>query len=226
MSPASNLCLELTPHKGRSRNALLTPAIPDWFGGIDIYLFDQLQKDRFTPDMRVLDAGCGTGRNLVYFLRSGYEVFGVDRDATAVTCVRELLGDLSPSTPCGNFHVADIQALPFRAAEFDIVVCNAVLHFAVDESAFDTMCSELMRVLRPNAFFFARLASDIGIEQRVVSRGARRFSLPDGSERFLVNEALLLDTTAQLGGELFEPIKTVNVQGLRCMTTWCVRKTV
>ena len=58
----------------------MTPSInlQAWFGGIDIYLFDQLLKGRFVPGMRILDAGCGSGRNLVYFLRSGYEVFAVD----------------------------------------------------------------------------------------------------------------------------------------------------
>ena len=50
------------------------------FGQIDIYLFDQLLRGRIALGMRVLDAGCGAGRNLVYFLREGYEVFGVDLD--------------------------------------------------------------------------------------------------------------------------------------------------
>ncbi len=126
--------------------------------------------------------------------------------------------------PARNFQVADIQKLPFSDEAFDVIVCNAVLHFAEDEKHFDVMCHELMRVLRPNAFLFTRLASDIGIEDRVVSRGGRRFTLPDGTDRFLVDERMLLDMTAKLGGELFEPIKTVNVQSQRCMTTWCIRK--
>ena len=50
------------------------------FGPIDIYLFDQILRGRIARGMRVLDAGCGSGRNLVYLLREGYEVFGVDAD--------------------------------------------------------------------------------------------------------------------------------------------------
>ena len=146
-------------------------SIAEQFGGIDVYLFDQLQKNRFTPSMRILDAGCGSGRNLVFFLRSGYEVFGVDHDPSAIARVITMAGDLSPHLPAKNFQVADIQTLPFSDEAFDVIVCNAVLHFAEDERTFDLMCHELMRVLRPNAFLFTRLASDIGIEDRVVSRG-------------------------------------------------------
>ncbi len=69
-----------------------------------------------------------------------------------------------------------------------------------------------------------RLASDIGIENLVIDAGNRRYFLPDGSERFLVNEQMLLHYTNKLNGELYEPIKTTNVQNLRCMTTWCLKK--
>jgi hypothetical protein len=48
------------------------------FGDIDIYLFDQLHRGNITIGMRVLDAGFGHGRNLVYLLRQGFDVSGVD----------------------------------------------------------------------------------------------------------------------------------------------------
>jgi SAM-dependent methyltransferase len=54
------------------------------FGGIDIYLFDQLLRGRISPAMRVLDAGCGSGRNLVYFVRVGYDVYATDSDPRAI----------------------------------------------------------------------------------------------------------------------------------------------
>ena len=54
------------------------------FGAIDIYLFDQLLRGRIRPGMRIFDAGCGYGRNLVYLLREGYDVFGVDNDPAAI----------------------------------------------------------------------------------------------------------------------------------------------
>jgi len=48
--------------------------------------------------------------------------------------------------------------------------------------------------------------------------------LPDGTERYLVDEALLVDLTRRLGGTFLDPLKTTIVQNQRCMTTWVVRK--
>lgn len=195
------------------------------YGNIDIYLFDQLLKGRFDDCKKVLDAGCGGGRNLVYFLQNGYEVYGIDPDAEAVAQVQSLADAIAPINPKENFTVCRAEKLPFDDNTFDLVISSAVLHFATDSNDFDAMLRSIWRVLKPGGYFFARLASDIGIEDLVTPLGNSRFALPDGSERFLVNEQILLEYTAELGAELFEPIKTTNVQNLRCMTTWCARKT-
>ena len=192
------------------------------FGNIDIYLFDQLQKGRITLDMTVLDAGCGGGRNLVYLMRSGCAVFGVDGSADAIQAIRDSAAELAPDLPSDNFQVAAVEALPFPDAEFDVVLCNAVLHFANDEGHFNGMLQELWRVLAPGGLFFCRLASSIGIEDKIQSIGGRRHRLPDGTDRFLVDEAMLMGLTDELGGELLDPIKTTVVQGQRSMTTWVV----
>jgi tellurite methyltransferase len=194
------------------------------FGEIDIYLFDQLLKGRFDAHARVLDAGCGNGRNLVYFLRSGFEVFAADRDPGAVAAVRALAAELAPELSPDHFRVAGVEALPWGDGSMDAVLSSAVLHFAASEALFERMLREMWRVLRPGGTFFARLASSIGLEERVRWCGGRRARLPDGTERFLVDEALLLRYTEQLGAELLEPIKTTNVQSLRAMTTWCLRR--
>lgn len=204
----------------------MTPSLSlqEWFGGIDIYLFDQLLKGRFVAGMRVLDAGCGQGRNLVYFLRSGYEVFGVDesREAIAQTC--RLASSLASHLPKDNFRVEAVERMSLADTSFDVVLSSAVLHFAHDEQQWEAMLKEMWRVLKPGGIFFARLASTIGIEDQVELIEGRRYHLPDGSERFLVDEAMLLRVTAELGGEFVEPIKTTVVQNLRAMTTWCLRK--
>ena len=73
-----------------------TLTLQEQFGQIDIYLFDQLLKGRVSPGTRILDAGCGSGRNLVYLLREGYEVYAADSDAQAVDSVRSLAGSSRP----------------------------------------------------------------------------------------------------------------------------------
>ena len=250
--------------------------LQQWFGGIDVYIFDQLLKGRFVPGMRVLDAGCGLGRNLVYFLRSGYEVFAVDESEAAIVQVRKLAASLAPHLPAENFWVGPVEniaaefadyteepgtgnreqgtgnrereignresdtarvgsvpgSLPFRNQQsavgnpqsVDVVLSSAVLHFARDEQHWQTMVSAMWSVLKPGGIFFARLASTIGIENRVRLIEGRRYQLPDGSARFLVDEAMLHQVTSALGGEFIEPIKTTIVENMRAMTTWVLTR--
>jgi tellurite methyltransferase len=197
--------------------------LQETYGNIDIYLFDQLLKGRYDNLNKILDVGCGSGRNLPYFLRNGYEVFGVDPDLQAVGTVKQLSRDLAPKNSLENFLVCAAESLPFNDASFDLIICSAVLHFASDEQQFYSMLLSMFRVLKPGGYFFARLASEIGIEKLVRPLGNRRYLLPDGSERFLVNEQMLLTYTHEFG-KLYEPIKTTHVQNMRCMTTWCVQK--
>ena len=193
-------------------------------GEIDVYLFDQILRGRFDRRPRVLDAGCGTGRNLVFFLRQGFEAFGIDREAAAVARVRALARELSPGLPAENFREGEIDSLPWGDAAMDAVVCSAVLHFAEDEAHFARMLRETWRVLAPGGLFFARLASTIGMDPPPRLDARRRARLPDGSERFLVDEGLLFEWTRRLGAEPLDPVKTTVVQNLRCMTTWCLLK--
>jgi tellurite methyltransferase len=187
------------------------------FGQIDIYLFDQLLRGRIMPGMRIFDAGCGYGRNLVYLLREGYEVFGVDQDPGAIEAVRQL-------SAAENFRVEAVEAMSFPDAFADVVLSSAVLHFARGDDQFDAMLRGTWRVLQPGGLFFCRLASSIGIENQVKRIAGRRFLLPDGSERYLVDEALLMALTKDLGGRLVDPLKTTVVQNQRSMTTWVLRK--
>jgi tellurite methyltransferase len=137
--------------------------------------------------------------------------------------VRSLAEDLAPHLPAQNFQDGEIDRLPWDAGSMDAVICSAVLHFASDDEHFGRIVQELWRVLAPGGLFFARLASNIGIEDRVGPAG-RRVRLPDGSDRFVVDERMLLEWTERLGAQMLDPIKTTNVQQQRCMTTWCVEK--
>jgi tellurite methyltransferase len=193
------------------------------FGDIDIYLFDQLLRGRFDRRRRVLDAGCGAGRNLPYFLRHGFDVRAVDADAAAIQSVRRLVASLAPSLPIEQIHCGSLTALPWGDGSADAVICSAVLHFARDEQDFAAMLEEMWRVLARGGLFFARLATSIGLERHLTGPTGR-MHLPDGSERFVVDERTVLEWTSRLGTTLADPLKTTNVQNMRCMTTWVMEK--
>ncbi len=200
------------------------PTLQEQFGQIDIYLFDQLLKGRISPGMRILDAGCGSGRNIVYFLREGYEVYAADAAAESVESVRSLARMFAPALPASNFRVESVEQMSFDDACADVVVSNTVLHFARDDAHFEAMLHGSWRVLKPGGLFFCRLGSSIGMESQVERVRGRRYKSPDGSERYLVDEALLGAITGRLGAELADPLKTTVVQNQRSMTTWVLRK--
>jgi len=196
--------------------------LQEQFGQIDIYVFDQILRGNIAAGMKVLDAGCGYGRNLVYLLREGAEVFALDADAAGVAHVKALAAELAPQLPAENFRVGAIEKMPWADEFADVVICNSVLHFARDEEQFLAMVTELWRVLRPGGMLFCRLGSRIGMEFERL-RG-QIYRIGDGSEWFLVDEAALLDMTRQMDAVLVDPLKTTVVQDYRCMTTWVVRK--
>jgi tellurite methyltransferase len=191
-------------------------------GNIDIYLFDQILRGNIHPGMRVLDAGCGPGRNLIYLLREGYEVFASDQNPDALTQTRALVAALAPNLPAENLRLEPIEAISHPDATFDLVICSAVLHFSRDDAHFDAMLHNLWRVLKPGGLLFCRLASTIGLTHQHLT--GHRYLAPDGVERYCVDEALLINLTAKLNGKLVDPLKTTVIQNQRCMTTWVLRK--
>jgi SAM-dependent methyltransferase len=193
------------------------------FGNIDIYVFDQLLRGRIVSGMRVMDAGCGGGRNLVYLLRHEYDVCGNDADPQAVAQVRALASHLAPQGRW-DFRTEPIEQTSFPDAHADVVLASAVLHFARDHAHFAAMLDALWRVLRPGGLFCARLASTTGVEHQVHATSDGRYVLPDGTERYLVDAPTLLAHTHRLGGILLDPIKTTVVHEQRAMATWVCRR--
>src|SRR5689334_18454335 len=182
--------------------------LAEQFGPIDIYLFDQLLRGRIAPGVRIFDAGCGSGRNLVYLLRQGHEIFAVDKDPRAIDAVRRM----APHLPAENFRAEPLEALSFPDEFADVVLSSAVLHFARSDEEFNGMLRGTWRALKPGGLFFCRLASSIGMEHRVRAISGRVHALPDGSERYLVDEAMLVRLTRELGGRSRGQIKQTGAE--------------
>ena len=172
-------------------------------------------KGHYAPGSVVLDAGCGEGRNLHWFLQAGLPVFGTDINVAAISHLRSQY----PHLPPDRFRAEPVEAMSFAGETFDHVVSSAVLHFAENKDHFFAMLRDMLRVLRPGGSLFIRMASDIGIEEKVQPLGNGVFALPDGRTRFLLTRSLLQQVLQQWEVTLLEPFKTVNVADMRCMST-------
>ncbi len=201
----------------------LSARLRDQFGELDIHLFDQFLRCRIAEGMRLLDAGCGAGRKLVLPLREGFDVQGIDENAEAIAGVRRLAARLAPSLGPGRFRVERVDELSLPDQSIDVVISSAVLHFARDDEHWRAMVHEMWRVLAPGGILFVRLAMSLG-QPGLQPLGGRRHLMPDGSARYLVDAECLLETTAELGGSLVDPIKCTIVHDLRSMGTWILRK--
>ncbi|MCG2461998.1 class I SAM-dependent methyltransferase [Flavobacteriaceae bacterium F89] len=188
-------------------------------GGMDIYLLDQIVKGRYAKNEVILDAGCGSGRNLHWFYGNGYDVWAVDRDGFVVGQIKRSYTRLH-----SRVLQAQLQALPFEDHKFDHVICSAVLHFANNGEHFRKMFSELVRVLKNDGSIFIRMASDMGLQDKIVARGGGRYGLPDGSDRFLLTKELLRGAMEAHKLKFLEPLKTTHVNDLRCMATLVLQK--
>lgn len=194
-------------------------------GNIDIYLLDQILKGRFTPEMKILDAGCGEGRNTHYFIQEGYQVFGIDQDRLSIEMARMYACTVDKEFDIYRFQVNEIESLMFHAAAFDAVLSSAVLHFARDEDHFMIMVGEMIRVLKQGGILWLRMCTDAGrILEEATSIGNNRFLLPDGSERFVLTAVLLKSMMDKFGLRHLEPPKSVMVHGLRSMGVFVFEK--
>jgi tellurite methyltransferase len=199
-------------------------SVQQHFGDIDIYLFDQILKGRIAKGMKLLDAGCGNGRNIEYLMQTGVKVYGADLSEEAIKQVRKKLSTLAPNISPNNFVVTDLTQLPFEDNAFDVVICNAVLHFANNEEHFRAIFSEIWRVLAKGGMLFCRLSTTICMEGKLVQVSPHRYQMPHGATWFLATEKLIREITTQFNATYIEPLKTVLIEQERSMTTLVLRK--
>ena len=190
-------------------------------GNIDLYLLDHLLKNRFSLNSKILDAGCGDGRNLIYFLNNGYRVYGVDADPDAIRMLKFISNSKYPDYDATRFNVGNVEDMDFESESFDLVISSAVLHFAESHEHFDFMFNEMVRVLKGQ--LFVRMTSDIGLQDyKPLETG--RCALRDGTERYLITETKINELLQIHKLELIEPMKTVLVENKRSMVSLLFNK--
>ncbi|PHS67044.1 MAG: SAM-dependent methyltransferase [Flavobacterium sp.] len=196
-----------------------TSNIKETLASTDIYLIDQILKNRFHSSETILDAGCGSGRNSHWFYNTDFKIYGIDQNETQIEDLKRKY-----SKQKANFSVSSLEKMEFEDEFFNHVICNAVLHFAKDKAHFKMMFSELLRVLKPKGSLFIRVASNIGIADKIIPVSEGVFKLPDGTTRFLLTKALFSEIQNEHQFKMLEIFKTVNVNDLRSMTTLVIQK--
>jgi tellurite methyltransferase len=190
----------------------------EFIKGVDIYLLDQCMKGNLTTDKRVLDAGFGKGRNLRFCFNQGVDVVGIDRNPAYIELLQE-------EFPKKSDRIIESSIEDYQDSEgFDFIICNAVLHFAENHAHFDVLMKSLVALLKKDGVLFIRMTSDIGIADKLDKGNNGVYIIPDGSPRYLITRAKVDRILEEHKLKLAEPVKTVNVDGLRCMTTLVFRK--
>ncbi len=118
----------------------------------------------FVDGMRILDIGCGSGRDLQHLLERGCDVYGIDPSEEMLHCAKGNYPRLHARLQKGG--LPDLGA-PFPG-EFDGVLCSAVLMHIPREELFDSVFA-IKRVLKENGVLLVSVPESrpgIGEDQR------------------------------------------------------------
>lgn len=141
-------------------------------GNADLLLIDQILRGKFQPGNRILDAGCGEGRNMVYFIRNGYPLYGIDKDPESVAMARMMAASINRSYTTENIIHSSIEENPFPDGFFDLVICINVLHHARNTDHFNRMIDSMARILKKDGMMYLVMESRIRPEWQVTSSKA------------------------------------------------------
>jgi SAM-dependent methyltransferase len=193
-------------------------------GNMDLFLMDQLLKGRFENGVKILDAGCGEGRNLFYFINNDYDVYGIDRNPGAIQMLRYVAKTKNKNIDAERFQIGNIEHLPYPDNFFDLIMCISVLHFSDDLKQYYRMLSEISRVLKKEGILFVRMDSLIGLSESFAQVDGGKYVLQDGTLRFFADYDLMEETNRRCGLEWLEPFRVVLEQGRPGVTVQLMKK--
>jgi len=123
----------------------IDPVTADFSKSVPAKPLPSFCKSHLKPGDRVLDLGCGRGRNAQYLVEQGYELFGMDIAPGSVEFCRERLRRFDLT---GDFRQGDFRKIPFEADMFHGIVCISALDHVTLTGAGEAL-KEMRRVLEP-----------------------------------------------------------------------------
>lgn len=131
------------------------------FANTDLDVIDQLLKRRIPAESKILDAGCGEGRNLTYFIKNEYPVWAIDSDPLAVKYCQYYGKSIRPEFNSENILTDSIEEMLFPSSFFDVVFCINVIHAIPDNNLALLMLKKLSQVLKPGGYLLLKYKLDI-----------------------------------------------------------------
>lgn len=193
-------------------------------GNVDLYWLDFILKGYLSENAKVMDAGCGEGRNLTYCLKNGMDVFGIDQNSEAINFLKLIAKQYKLEDIGGRFQVMKLDKILFPNSTFDVVICSAVLHFAKSGKHFNNMIKELARLLKPNGKIFIRTMTDRYFPSNILELEARIFQFPNEQIRFVINADAFVNELKKFNLKLIEPYKEIVVEERHTMGTFIFEK--
>ncbi|MBU0458809.1 class I SAM-dependent methyltransferase [Patescibacteria group bacterium] len=103
------------------------------------------------PNCRLLDIGCGDGRDSIFFAEKGIDV-------TAIDFAEEAIEQINADHSSINARVMDITEMKFPDDSFDVVYAHLTLHYFDDETT-EKIIKNIYRMLKKDGYFFIKCKS-------------------------------------------------------------------
>jgi ubiquinone/menaquinone biosynthesis C-methylase UbiE len=166
------------------------------------------EEGRFIPMMgnvkgkKILDLGCGTGRNAIFLAKKGAEVYGIDFSDEMIAEIRKKIKKEMVKIKLKKQDIT--KRLPYDSNSFDIVVSDFVFNHIKN---LKPLLNEIARVLKPGGFCLASDVHPYFVDPK--DYGAIPFVIPLGlwlKERYMhkLNEYLDVVNKNNLKLEIFE----------------------
>ena len=192
------------------------------FGDIDLELLDLILKGQFEGRKKILDVGCGEGRNLIYFFQHDFDVYAMDSDRSSVELVKYMAKNFGkdPQRIFQKSITEDVSEI----GKMDAVICSRVLHFSENEEAFLCSWRNIEQLLKPGGLLFFSMDTTIGFQNHVTSLSHGKYQFKDGSVRFLLSHELLNKMDVSAVFENIAPVKTIHYDDQHAQTILCLKK--
>ena len=178
-------------------------------GQLNLQLLEEIREGHIQPQMKILEIGCGYGYNIRFFIKHGYDAYGIDESEEAIQLIREYVPGWNSKLKVNNFRAAVPESLPFDDDYFDYAYALHFSEITGDGKKLSTLLKEAMRVLKSSGVLFLQLETSIGLQGKVLHIVGNKYLMQDGKEKILWSEDELKEILNQVGCNTLPIMKTL-----------------